>query len=694
MKWAGDGPAKVREIRLADTLRNAIERRKRAFTPGPGRLVEHGALIQWLLEQARETSWVYDEALAQADLFLKVSAGDLEGLRWQQRVLRAKGDLVREFALLEGITGPLRETAFRYEGLGTVKAQLGLHADAEQDLRKATVLAPMDARPYGALAEYLRQRGRMREARDATKRAEETFGSLLDVSDKVRIGRTIVSCHLGLGDLPKARAARKLLPADVPQHYLDGCIAYAAGDLAAALGEFRQAVAGDDRGAALLAQGATLLRQQQWQDAYDAFVAVADREPLLRHRACCGLALLHLRLGVLDAALGFCDRALEADPQDAYALYLRGRTLRKMGQLGPAGEALAGALRLNDDFVHAILEMAELHAARAAGAHGEEAAEAALAAVRYGDRAVTLAPTKTVELYEKQALFEFAATDTAAAGTALAAARDAATTEADKLFAKGAIAVVEYTRGNVEDSSAMLRRQIEDLAKDHPMRLWAEATLAAIDDHAQKEMLEDRFERTDLGAIWAGEQDGTLHHQGIDNMLVFRGKWTRGEVTAERAGAVQRGKNFLAVAATLRVGKGHSRDPDCFSGLRIQTQRGAGGNADSQIDVGMRGSKPTVRIFDNKEDVKWVDLPMPGLDATAAHELELRVVSKGDAAARAFALQVRWNGVVVYQQDIKSLSGSTGTELKTILFATGPKGGDVDVAFDDYRLERRKELSK
>ena len=67
------------------------------------------------------------------------------------------------------------------------------------------------------------------------------------------------------------------------------------------------------------------------------------------------------------------------------------------------------------------------------------------------------------------------------------------------------------------------------------------------------------------------------------------------------------------------------------------------------------------------------------------------VVQRGDAQSRQSGLQVRWNGVLLHEQDLKSLGGSTGTELHTVLFVSGSKGSRVDVAFDDYRLERRKE---
>lgn len=683
---------KVAKIHLADSLRNEVTRHVREVPSDPNHLEERGALISWLLGKAREAAWVYDEALAQAVLYSKISNGDLEGLRWQLRVLQARGDLAGEFALLDGIQGPHRESAFRYEGLGLVKRKLGLLKDAEQDLRKAVELGRTDARPHAALADLLREQGRSREALQLVQRAEQTIGGLLDVADRMRVVRAIVSGHLAVGDLAAARAGLQLLPAERQMPYLAGCIAYAAGELPAALDAFRAASSGAEGSAALLGQGAVLLRQQLWQEAHDAFVAVADQAPLLRHRAWSGLALLHLRIGQLDQAQQWIDRALEANPQDAWSHYLRGRILRQVGQLGAAQEAIGASLRLQDDYVYAIAEMSALQAARAEELHGEDQAAALLHAVHYGERAVALADVPSVELFERQGLLQFAAGDPVDAEAAFARARDLAPTDPEKLFAKGAIAVVEYGRGFVDDATVALQR-FSELPKDDPMRKWAETTLAAIDDHAQKEMLEDRFERGEIGQIWQKERDGNFVPDVHDNKLVFRGKFSRagqGEIWAERVGAVLHGKNFLAVGITMTLGKDHPRG-DGFAGLRIETQRGSQGQTDFQVQVGVREGKPHLRIAEQRDEPFAQNLEIEGFDPTAPQRLELRVVPRGEAQARNFTLQVRWNDRVVHTRDLKALSGSTAAELHTVMFAAGSKGSDVDVTFDDYRLERRKE---
>ncbi|MBX3464475.1 MAG: hypothetical protein KF830_15000 [Planctomycetes bacterium] len=690
----GKDERRIERIELAQTLRNEVQRRVRRVPVLASHLQERRELVGWLLDKAREADWVYDTALAQADLYRQVSGGDLEGLRLQQRVLQAKGDLAAEFALLDGLDGAHRESAFRYEGLGVLKARLGLDAMAEQDLVRAATLAPTDARPHAALAEFLRQRGRSREARQAAERAERTLGSVQNAADRVRAVRAIAASHLALADVAAARRALDLLPTDLAQPYLLGCIAYADGNVGAALAAFRQASGTSDGGPALLGQAACLLRDGQWQEAHDLFVRTFELEPLLRHRAATGLGLLFCRLGQFDAAQVWIDRALEAAPADAYAFYLRGRCLRLQGQLAAAAEALVAALRLHDDFVHAIAEMASVQAMRALEGRGSDQAEAAIAARRYADRAVELVHAPAVELHEMQGMFCFGSGDPRAARAAFLAARDLAPDEPAKLFSRGSLAVVDYSRGLVEDAQTVLRRMVQDLAREEPMRVWAEATLLAIDDHAEKELLEDGFERAEVGSVWTGERDGANWAVVQDDALLFRVARISGsgELTAERIGAVRSGKNFLAVGCTMQIGPGQPAG-DGFAGLRVELARGSGA-PELRVQVGVREGKPFLRIEDGRSDgrtdAEQKALAIEGFDRLAAQQLELRVVPRGEAQSRALALQVRWNGILVHQHELKTLTGNTSTELKTVLFAQGSKGNAVDVRFDDYRLERRK----
>ncbi|MCA8973755.1 MAG: tetratricopeptide repeat protein, partial [Planctomycetes bacterium] len=692
--WKPGGRDVVLKIQLADNLRNEIERRRRAVRPGD--LDGRAKLVEWLLEKAREEVSVYKDARAQADLYAQESGNNLDGIRLQLRVVRAEGALADEFALLDGIDAQNRESAVRYVGLGRLSARLGLWQDAERDLRKAVVLGAQDAHAHAALAEFLLGRGRTREAVAAANAAKRTFGSLLDLGDKASAVKVIVGCFLAVGDLESAKAARALVSTG-ESYLLDGAIAYAEGDVDAALLAFRRGNSATEsgaasRGEAKLGEAACLLRAGQWQEAHDVLLGVHDERPLLRHRAAAGLALLYQKIGEFELAVTWADRALEANPQFAYAQYLRGRALRLSGQYAGAEEAFKAALQLNDDFGHAILELATLYATRAENEFGPDQDRLIRDAMKYGDRAVALSPLERPELLQFQGMRHFTARDRVGSIAAFSKAQQAASLDADKLFAKGALAVVDYSRGRVDDARAVLLRMVEDLGKDDPVRVWAESTVDAIDLHAQKEKLEDRFERRDLGSTWPTEHYAGLVVKVDRGRLVFEGTLSRNaenEVWAERASAVKKAMNFLAVGVTMQLRPDHA--PTGFVGLRITTQQGSTGRTDSRIEVGVRDGQPTVAIIDNKQPVDRPEVDVPDFDPAGEQDLELRVLPRGDDQGRSFLLQVSWNGRVIHVRELKSLNGAVQSELKTVLFVQGSRGGKVDVAFDNYRLERKKE---
>ncbi len=686
---------RITDIALADTLRNQVRRQERLVPDTPGHLTERRKLIVWLLEQARENTTLYDDALRHALRYRELSPFDLEGLRLMQRVLRARGDFAGEVAMLEALPQDGAEAAFRFEGLGSAKARLGLWIEAEVDLRKATQLAPTDCRPHAALADFLRQRGQSKQALAVAQRAEQTLGSIQDAAELARVRTVITACLLAVGDVAGARACQQGIAEELRAPYLEGCLLYAGGDTAGALAAFQKAAGSIDSGAALVGQCACLVRTGQVQEAHDLALRAFDQEPLHRGRIATCLAAAFCRTGQFESALLWLDRALEAEPQDPYAFYLRGRVLRLANQSGPATEALAEALRQRDDFVHAIAEMAAVQTARAE-AGGDAQVTAAVEARRYADRAVELAAKPSMELYEFQGLCAFTAADPSGASAAFAAARDLAPDERLKWYGKGAAAVVDYSRGLVDEPATALQRMVQDLGKDDPMAKWAQGTLDAIFDHAEKETLGDGFERSEPGTTWKGDQDGALGATIVQGQLVFDGAFSRTgpmEVKTERVGAVLRAKNFLAVGITMQQGSKHQKTND-FTGLGIEIVTG-NGNTDLSVRVGIREQKPFLRIKDgsgkDKDAILQPPITVGDFVASARQQLELRVVPRGEPTSGQFALLVQWNGIVVHRHDLTLLTRNSTPELKTVLFASGDRLAAVDVVFDDYRLERRKD---
>jgi hypothetical protein len=168
-------------------------------------------------------------------------------------------------------------------------------------------------------------------------------------------------------------------------------------------------------------------------------------------------------------------------------------------------------------------------------------------------------------------------------------------------------------------------------------------------------------------------------------------------VLAWRLGAIKKGRDFLALGATVQAGK---KQPvtNSFFGIAIEMQHGNNaGKIDFVVRLGIKDGKPQVWIEDGRDgggdsSSFHQELSIANFQFDQPQDLELRVVPRGDDASKLFTLVVHWNDQLVFARDLRTLSGSTSTELRTMLFVEGNKGDEPDVAFNDYRLERRKEL--
>src|SRR5688572_8321420 len=111
---------KVAKILFAESLKNEVAREVRKVPSDAANLPKRAALIELLLQKARADAWLYDEALQHAKLYLESSGGHLDGYRWMLRVLREKGDVAAELALLQSLKPDATNAAFRLESLGAV----------------------------------------------------------------------------------------------------------------------------------------------------------------------------------------------------------------------------------------------------------------------------------------------------------------------------------------------------------------------------------------------------------------------------------------------------------------------------------------------------------------------------------------------------------------------------------------------
>jgi tetratricopeptide (TPR) repeat protein len=249
------------------------------------------------------------------------------------------------------------------------RMRLGRYNEAFEDIRRAAQLKPANAEYQASLGYALYKLGRPKEAveteRAALKLDEKNFtanfqlGRFLLLSGEAKVLNEaaglfrraleidprrsevrfdLLTTYRLLGDLPNAIAQLNLLqdarPSDARVTYADGLLASDRGDLKAATNSFQQALAKDPNlFGAWQDLGMAFIKQNQWQQAAEAFAelakrrsdsveavyfyalslyntgrsAEAEREARRALRIDAGAAAAHTLLGIILAARGGAD---------------------------------------------------------------------------------------------------------------------------------------------------------------------------------------------------------------------------------------------------------------------------------------------------------------------------------------------------------------------------------------------------
>jgi predicted Zn-dependent protease len=681
-------PDAVREVVLADTLRHRIERRKRAIGPGVATMRERIAFVDELLEWAQSEDWVHNEALAQAELVIAAAPHDPAGYRVKAKVLRAQADLGAEYALYRGLPAELADSPFQHRGLGELMARLGLEADAERELRLAVEKGPADPRARQSLARFLLARGRPAEALEHALAAHRNRGPLTSDDELFEVIRTLLAVQLALGRAEEAVGLLAQMPTGegfgARRDYLSGAVDYAQNERARAVQRFTAAREASGSGEAMLAQAACLILDRQWAQAEAVLRQVVDQNPLLRGRALAALGLLYERTGHDGQALAQLEAASIADPADAYVQYLLGRERRRNGQLESAVDALHGALQARGDLIEAMAELTMVYLAMADAAP-DQAAEHLYNARQYVERLVEMdaaahaPPRATLEYRILLGIVAFRARDLKAARAALESGRE------ESEFCRIGLAIVDYAQNRVDEARSRLGDLKDSLRPDDPFRQHAEKLMAVIEDHAEKEQIRDGFERDEVGDNWERKASGALRHAIADGRLVVRGKFSQAK-PAEASRVQPKAGNFLAAEALVQLGPEHDAK---LAVLQLSTQSRRGTDTDFQVQFGFRGKTPYLRIVDGAEPVQ-PEIDAADVRAYDPHRLALQVVPK-EEGSQSFVLQALIDGRIVHQQELTKLRRGTPSPLSIDLFVEGGPNQNADVAFDDFRLVRRKD---
>lgn len=676
----------VNEFDFADTVPNQIEIQRAAFG-GTLAAAEYDAALafaDWCVEKRHEAP----RALAVAEEIYRRAAGvittDPAPRLGLARCYEAGFQFEKAFqeyrALLESTKSQL--VAAR---LAELEARFRLFDSARARLEEAARGGRTDWRVQLAYGRFLASRGEHAAAIEHLRLANQFEPTAAEGKrERARLRVELASALMSAGELVEAGTwVDKALQADPGD-----ALAQAARLSLAALGAGKPA-SGDgglepasDAGGfeLLLARGIEKLGARDAASARaaeDLLEQAAAVDPLRASLALRALSWLAETTNHPEQALHFVEAALENDPLDPWSLYQKGRLAAARDDLDGAEEAFAGALEIELDFADALVAMGELQHRR-----GEY-----LAADRYLERALLLEPRRA-DVLALRGLNQILMGALRDAEDSLRAAR---AVDPDQPAARAGLAWCEYRRNDPTQAISSLR-DLDDsrraLPASDPMRLWAQGQIDRIQDHVQKVVWTDHFERSNLMNGWEpDEKHGpqlTIH----DGLVTLAGVFKDTGVNRARVWREIGAAAFVSLEMKLSV---HG-DTTALVGISVsrETQRAGETQIDAMAEVvrhSETGNTVGTRLWTRgHEDDPYVDVV--GLEWKLDQPITLRIERTGDFSDTKIRILV--DGFPVVEGKPMPNLGRGTNPLRLSLFAEGARGKKVAVDLDDVEVVYRE----
>ncbi len=666
---------RVLEFDFADTVQNRI--RERAVEFGDeltsGQLQPALDLADYCVEQrlvAPDALRVAERLYRAAARFAADDPGPRLGLaRCLEAGFRFEEAYEEYLALLE----QYEHRSEVHVALAELEARFRLFDQAEERLRTAVRLDRTSWRARWAAGRFLLERGRPEEAlphlEEAYQREPGTEERAARAGIRLDLGRAL----LRLGRADEAREAfERALQAD-PEW--EEAAAARAGVLVLQ-GRADEVDAPEQAGfGMLLASGLAALDRGELAEAERSLRLAAEADPLRASKAWRALSWLAEQAGYPDEAMRWIDQAHEADPTDPWTLYQRGRLVAQRDEPEEAVESLRAALDRELDFVEALNAMGEI--LHDAGDH--EAAE------RYLDRALALDADQP-DVHVLRGLNRVELGDAEGARASFRAALSRA--PADPVAAAG----VAWCAYLLDDADAAVQ-QFADLddrrrgePEGDPYRAYATAQIERLQDHLEKEVWSDAFERRTLRNDWSvgGESSGPNGGM-VDGQFVLSGTFVEdGTVRLFREyGAPE----LVSFSATVTVRTGTRARVGVFL---AKERRGRGGVSEVLSKVSLsRHREGGVQVEDRKpgtsEDEAYRDFPAMEWPLDRPVRVTVERVGTGSEAVGRLLL----DGIpVVEDLRLRSFASSSGT-LRVGVEVLGETGRGVQVTVDDVDVVKR-----
>ncbi|MBI5362110.1 MAG: tetratricopeptide repeat protein, partial [Planctomycetes bacterium] len=617
----------VQEYGFADTAANKIEVQRVEFgDPLPASQYDQALFFAaGCVEMRHETPRALEVA---EELFTRASAAlesDPLPRLGRARVYEAGFQFEKAFqAYQEMLAGAWSKNALVMARLADLEARFRMFDKAEERLFEAERAGRTLPLVQATLGRFLTARGRADEAVEHLRLANQHEPTAAEA----KRFRAQLRCDLG----------DALLASGVPQEsaewfekakQADATDARAqAGAIAAAIVQGNAKPSADNAQTfeLLLANGVAGLASKDAAElarAKDALLAAAALDPMRAVYAWRALSWLAEITGNPEEALRFVEQAYENDPTDAWTLYQRGRVQAARDDLDGAIESFQKALDQELDFPDALAALGELMHRKGRW----DAAE------KYLERAMQLDP-KLAGAIALRGMNFIRMVDMRAAEDVL---RQALAVEPDHPTARNALAWCWYAKGgptNAVEAETRLR-ELDDARRGLPEsdahRVWARGQIERIQDHLEKVVWSDRFERKNLLNGWdVDEKSGpqTSIHDGVVTLSGAFKQNGRARVWQSRpAGA------FVAIEAKVTVKANTTAKVGLF--VSRETQRGGESQIEAELalarpnDPGKNGVQWRAMKRGSEND-PWTDVP--AFEWKFDQPVTVRIERMGDAA--------------------------------------------------------------
>ncbi|MFN0206713.1 MAG: tetratricopeptide repeat protein [Planctomycetota bacterium] len=479
---------------LAKTIRNEIEIRKRKIAWLAGNVQEMRAFALWCIEQGDEEPIAFAEAERQLVKVLEFSKSDPINSLALGKLYEATYRYEKAWELYKAMTeGEFRATASAWVARAELERRLHLTKDAQASLDQAAKLEPNNYQPRLVLGEFYLSQKRPDLALEPLQSAmrDEPSG-VEERSIRSRIRRRVGEAALAMGQLDAAAEAfdRAKKADETDQAAITGqaVVLWLKKQNAPALEILNTQIAAKPSAPALVLRGTIKLQSKDYLGAKQDYESAIGLDPLRDVRALSALAFLYLITDHREDAMQQIERALQNDPTDPYARYLRGRMRRDAGDIQGANDDQREAAMADLGFVEPLVELGALAAM-------EELYEPA---DRYYSKALEF-DTKNADVLALRGLNLL---NGGQVRRAIDVFLKSVNIQKDQPIARLGLGIGHY----LDDNTSEMLKQLAAVRNDRPdgdkHKNYANQTFKLINIHELKEEMTEGFDRTVLNADW------------------------------------------------------------------------------------------------------------------------------------------------------------------------------------------------